>query len=284
MAKRSQSQFKRRFQQQYKPPRFRERIIIFRENRSDRPRKQIPRAVAPSSMTLMNLFCGFAAIVQIHEGNIVEACWLIVIAGFFDLLDGMVARMANATSLFGMELDSLSDVVSFGLATSFLVYHEGLHEWGLGGLIVASLPALGGAIRLARYNTDHDGEKKFYFEGLPIPAQSIAIVSFVLASQGMDLTYFQYGGKSVLAPLTILLSLLMVSTIKFASLPKPSVTSFREKPRLWIGYTICLILTLVFHGTGLFISIVLYLIANLISNGITLVRSIWTETTPQVQG
>ena len=94
--------------------------------RAERPRRlrrlvtrRIPPAAVPSFFTLMNLFSGFVAITQTAQGQYEQACWLIVLAGFFDLLDGMMARLTNSQSLFGVELDSLADVVSFGLAPSF---------------------------------------------------------------------------------------------------------------------------------------------------------------------
>ncbi|MEL7363878.1 MAG: CDP-alcohol phosphatidyltransferase family protein, partial [Bacteroidota bacterium] len=85
----------------------------------------------PSFFTLMNLLSGFFSVVMSSDGRFATAAWLIVLAAFFDLLDGMMARLANAQSTFGLELDSLSDVVSFGLAPSFLLYQFGLGEVAL---------------------------------------------------------------------------------------------------------------------------------------------------------
>ncbi|HCR48244.1 MAG TPA: CDP-diacylglycerol--serine O-phosphatidyltransferase [Bacteroidetes bacterium] len=277
-----QSRFRRRFQTTRKKPQLRERIIIYRENRSGRPRKQIPRTVAPSSLTLLNLFCGFLAIVQIHEDNLLAACWLIIIAGLFDLFDGMVARMANATSEFGIELDSLADVISFGAAPAFLVYAFDLHTLGVVGMLVSALPALGGAIRLARFNTDASSEKSFFFSGLPIPAQALAIVAFILAFHDFNFgAHFEFGRKSVLVPLVVTLSLFMVSTIRFASIPKPTVSSIRAYPWLWIGFGVCFILILILQDIGIFLSIVLYLVTNLIYALVTLIRTLWAETEPE---
>jgi len=278
-----QSRFRRRFQQNRKKPQFRQRIVIYREKRSGRPRRHLPRTVAPSSLTLMNLFCGFLAIVQVHENNLLAACWLIIMAGLFDLFDGMVARMANATSDFGIELDSLADVVSFGAAPAFLVYVFDLNTLGLVGLLVAALPALGGAVRLARFNTNASSEKSFFFSGLPIPAQALALVAFILAFHDFNFaSYFEFGRKSVLVPLVVTLSLFMVSTIRFASLPKPTISSFKTHPWLWAGYGICFLLILFLQDIGIFLSILLYLLANLIYALVTLVRTLWAETEPEI--
>ena len=92
-----------------------------RRKKRDKPkRKPIPRIVVPSFFTLMNLFCGFLAILSISEGRLFFGAWLIVSAGLFDALDGFMARLSNATSQFGIELDSISDVVSFGVAPGFI--------------------------------------------------------------------------------------------------------------------------------------------------------------------
>jgi CDP-diacylglycerol--serine O-phosphatidyltransferase len=156
------------------------RIAAFREAQSGRSRRQIPRAAVPSFFTLMNLFSGFMALTQILEGRFEQACWLIVLAGFFDVLDGMMARLTDGESLFGIELDSLSDIVSFGVAPAYLVYAFGLKEFGMLGVAVSSLPAICGAVRLARFNVQFEGIKKDYFVGLPIPVQAACIVSLIL--------------------------------------------------------------------------------------------------------
>ena len=105
----------------------------------------------------MNLLCGFLAITQVHAVQYEYACYLIVLAGLFDLLDGIMARFTQAQSLFGVELDSLSDIVSFGVAPSFLVYTLFLEDAGTFGVIIAALPILCAAVRLARFNVNFDG-------------------------------------------------------------------------------------------------------------------------------
>ena len=126
----------------------------YNQRLKQRFKQPIPRVIVPSFFTLMNLFCGFLAIIQISEGYLHYGAWLIVLAGLFDALDGFMARITNSTSAFGIELDSLSDVVSFGVAPGFLLYYFGLNELQVPGLILAALPAVCGAIRLARFNVD----------------------------------------------------------------------------------------------------------------------------------
>lgn len=228
--------------------------------------RRLPPAAVPSFFTLMNLFAGFVAITQIAEGRFGQACWLIVLAGFFDLLDGMMARLTNSQSLFGVELDSLADIVSFGVAPSFLLYTFALSEFRMVGIMIAALPAICGAVRLARFNITFDGEKKGYFSGLPIPMQAACVVALVLnilfwqAEAG--LTFERY---TWLIPIVILLSGLMVSTIPFDAGPRPTASYIRTHPRKFLLYLIGLVLTLVTIGSGigLLISLAVYLIVSL---------------------
>lgn len=250
-----------------------ERIRKFRRRRRKPNRRQIPRVVVPSFFTLMNLFSGFLAVIQVHEGEFVYAGWLIVLAGFFDLMDGMMARLTDAVSPFGVELDSLSDVVSFGLAPSFMVYSFGLERLNALGLIAAGLPVICGAVRLARYNVLFQGEKKGYFDGLPIPVQAITLVAFILTfNETTWLDQFQWGNLSVLVPLVLLLSMLMVSTVEFQAIPKPTRSFIKRHPRTALAYGLGLILILLFQETGLFLCLVAYIFVNL---GVAIYQTVW---------
>lgn len=233
----------------------------------------MPRAVVPSFFTLMNLFSGFLAVIQVNAGEFVFAGWLIVLAGFFDLMDGMMARLTDTVSPFGVELDSLSDVVSFGLAPSFMVYAFGLERLNALGLIAAGLPLICGAVRLARYNVMHEGEKKGYFDGLPIPVMAITLVAFILTfNDPTFLDQFRWGNLSVLVPLVLLLSMLMISTIEFQALPKPTRAFLKNHPRTVIAYAVGGILILLFQETGLFLTLVGYIFINL---GVAIYETIW---------
>lgn len=195
----------------------------------------------PSFFTLMNLFCGFLAIISIAEGRLYFGAWLIASAGLFDALDGFMARLSNAASQFGIELDSISDVVSFGVAPGFMLYTMGLNEMPFLGLILSALPPLCGAVRLARYNVETsleaDDRGGSYFRGLPIPAQAIMVSAFYLTFYNrMDwFTGFQNGINTILIPLIILLSFLMVSTIPFDKMPSFDRDSLKKyKPRIYL--------------------------------------------------
>lgn len=237
------------------------RIAAFREAQAGRPRRQIPRAAVPSFFTLMNLFSGFVALTQIHDGRFEQACWLIVLAGFFDALDGMMARLTNGESLFGVELDSLSDVVSFGVAPAYLVYAFGLKQFGMLGLVVASLPAICGAVRLARFNIQFEGIKKDYFVGLPIPVQAACIVALVLNVENAEwFSRFSPGNQTALMPIVVVLSGLMISNIKFDTLPRPTATFIRANRIKALAYLIGLFLIIVLQHIGLLVSLLAYLV------------------------
>lgn len=216
-------------------------------------KKPIPRSVVPSFFTLMNLLCGFMAIIMIIEGKLETGAWLIVLAGLFDLLDGFMARLANATSNFGVELDSLSDVVSFGVAPGILIYMFGLRDLGTAGILVSALPALCGAVRLARFNVEAVTSNYSYFRGLPIPAQATMIVAFYLTFKDqLDLfSYFGNGLKSVLIPLVIMLSLLMVSTVPFDKVPRFKSKGDKKSKWMILLYVVYLVVIIVFQEYGL---------------------------------
>lgn len=240
-----------------------------------RKRRQIPRTVIPSFFTLMNLFCGFLAIISIAEGRLFFGAWLIVFAGLFDALDGFMARLSDATSQFGIELDSISDVVSFGVAPGFLLYAFGLGEMPFVGIILSALTPLCGAVRLARYNVDAQESRGDYFKGLPIPGQAIMIAAFYLTFYN-QLEIFgglEYGLNTVLVPVIVLLAFLMVSTIPFDKMPsfdRESIKRNKIKLSLFIVYGI---LILLFQEVGLMIVFSAYIFKGIILGGI----SFWKE-------
>ena len=223
-------------------------------------RRRIPRAAFPSTFTLLNLLSGFYAIIMTAQGDFEKASWLIVAAGLFDAMDGMMARLVDGVSDFGIELDSLSDIVSFGVAPSFLLYEFGLVRLGLLGGVLAALPAICGAVRLARYNVSFS-EKEDYFEGLPIPAQAAAVVAFILVFD--DAAWFnglERGRVSILVPMVITLSVLMVSTVRFDALPKPTPRYLRAHKGKALAMLVAILLLIFLQEIGLLITITAYLL------------------------
>lgn len=181
----------------------------------------------PNLITLASIFCGFQSILRsaraTSEDDFHRAALLIIFAMFFDTLDGRVARMTKTQSAFGLQIDSLADVVSFGVAPSILVYQWTLHRFDTVGLAAAFLFTACGAIRLARFNvlaTGEDGKPSKpskYIVGLPIPGAAGILVSIVVANHAAA---GAIGGAEYAAAIlgtTVVLSLLMVSTIRFRS-------------------------------------------------------------------
>ncbi|MEX2585453.1 MAG: CDP-diacylglycerol--serine O-phosphatidyltransferase [Balneolaceae bacterium] len=241
-----------------------------RKRRQRRVRKPIPRLVVPSFFTLMNLFCGFLSVITVASGNLVMGAWFIVLAGLFDSLDGVVARMANATSPFGSELDSLSDVVSFGVAPGFLVYNYAMIEFSILGIMLSALPPLCGAVRLARFNVDVRQDLQFEdFRGLPIPVQAIMLCAFVLTfSQRPELfSAFEFGVSTILTPVIVLLSFLMLSSIPFDKLPAFSKESLHRNKRKFLLFLIYLGSIILFREYGLIAVFSIYILKGLVRGG-----------------
>ena len=192
----------------------------------------------PNLITFCNIFFGFASVVAVVRSaggesfGLTQAAWFIIIAAIFDALDGKLARKMNRQSHFGMELDSLADVVSFGLAPSVLIYHahfQGWAErgpgWGWFGIALSSLPLIFGAFRLARFNMESAASTsttKSMFSGMPIPVSAGMIASFILFNQ---VHWQELVLTPLVLPLVLFCSLMMVSRVPVDSMPR---LTFRE--------------------------------------------------------
>jgi CDP-diacylglycerol--serine O-phosphatidyltransferase len=205
-------------------------------------RLRITPSVIPNMFTAMNMFCGFLSIINAASGEYIYACWLIIIAAVFDMLDGTMARLTKSSSALGVQLDSLSDLVSFGVAPAFLVYKTHLIVYDSMGIIISSLLMIAGGLRLARFNVQLVGFNKTFFTGLPIPSAAITIAAFIIAFYTKG-TGYNPNVINYIIPLVVILSYLMVSTIKYDTLPKFSKQEMKDKPYL---YLVPLILILIF--------------------------------------
>jgi CDP-diacylglycerol--serine O-phosphatidyltransferase len=181
----------------------------------------------PNLITMSSVFCGFDSIrrsaVAENEDDFYKAAVLIVFAMFFDMLDGRVARMTKTQSAFGLQIDSLADVVSFGVAPSLLVYQWTLRRFDTLGILAAFLFTACGAIRLARFNVLSMGEEgkptkpSKYIVGLPIPGAAGILVSIVVANHAVAGAIGQPEYAWAILAATLGLSALMVSTVQFRS-------------------------------------------------------------------
>jgi len=185
--------------------------------------------ILPNSLTITGMFFGFLSIITSMNGDFERASWYILIAMLFDAMDGWVARMTKTTSRFGLELDSLSDAISFGVAPALMVYIWSINSFGKLGSMGAFLFAACGALRLARFNVQMVGSEKKWFTGLPIPGAAGLLASYVLFHHEI------FGPKSTGdVPLLIMVyvsALLMISRIKFHSIKELNI---RDRRPFWM--------------------------------------------------
>lgn len=169
--------------------------------------------ILPNLLTLGSLFCGFFAIVRALTGDFESAAWAIMAAGIFDGLDGRVARLTRTQSDFGIELDSLVDLVSFGLAPALTAYMWNLSLFHKTGWGVCFVYVACGALRLARYNVQFSDEERKHFQGIPIPTAAYAIASYILFAEITPPASESW----VFLALVFAVSILMVSTVPYHS-------------------------------------------------------------------
>ncbi len=181
--------------------------------------------ILPNLFTASSIFVGVISIVEASQGNVVLASWLILLALVFDGLDGRIARMTNTTSQFGVEFDSLADIISFGIAPAMLLYFFIGNEFGRFGILVSALYVIFGAIRLARFNISTAKTDPNVFIGLPIPTAAIFVSMWILLFQKYTLE--DYG--IVLLFLTLGIAVLMVSNFRYPSFKKVSL----DKPMVF---------------------------------------------------
>ncbi len=183
--------------------------------------KRIPKHkgvyILPNLLTVASLFCGFLAMNWVVEGRYEMSAVAILVSCLFDGLDGKVARLTGTSSEFGVQLDSLADVVAFGVTPAFMVYHWQLQQFGRLGMLAAFLLIACGALRLARFNVQAATTSKAHFIGLPIPAAGCTLSTLILFAPFLPENIAQ----SVLPMFTLVLvyclSFLMVSSVRYNS-------------------------------------------------------------------
>ena len=213
----------------------------------------------PTFFSLGSLFCGFAAIAQAAQEHFITASWLIFLAAVFDAVDGRIARMAGRSSDFGIQMDSLCDVVSFGLAPSFLIYMVYFRMFGTTGLMFSFSPLLFAAIRLARFNLlTMEWGKKSDFWGMPSPMAALTMVSIVLL-------YFRLAFDHLLASLFLIVpivSLLMVSPIRYNGFPRFRWNEGGANRIKLVIFMLSLVLLPIFKDYFLFVFMMIYMLSG----------------------
>ncbi|NNG27499.1 MAG: CDP-diacylglycerol--serine O-phosphatidyltransferase [Ignavibacteriaceae bacterium] len=226
-------------------------------------RLRITPSVIPNLFTSLNMFSGFLSVISAANGNYTYAAWLILVAALFDALDGLVARLTNSSSELGIELDSLSDIVSFGAAPSFLMYQTYFYQFDAIGIVLSSLPLIVGGFRLARFIVQLVGYEKSFFIGLPIPSSALTISTFVLAfySEGFSEMHSLF-----IIPMIIILSFLMVSNIRYETMPKLTFKGIKEKPFHFLFLIVATLLVIFTFKLGLFLIFVFMIVFGILKH------------------
>jgi CDP-diacylglycerol--serine O-phosphatidyltransferase len=216
--------------------------------------------LVPNVITTGNLFCGFLSVISSCRGDFQTAAWALFVAAIFDALDGRIARMARATSSFGVQYDSLSDLTSFGIAPGVLLHQFALGGLGRAGVMISFLFTLCSALRLARFNVTASKLPKNFFQGLPTPAAANMVAFFVIFILFRGLDPISKTGWMLF--LAISLSMLMVSSLAF-----PSFKEFHWRTRggfgvLFVGL-LSVVVILMQPEVTLFVVGCLYIMASI---------------------
>jgi len=211
--------------------------------------------ILPNLFTASSIFVGVISIVEASKGHFILASWLILLALIFDGLDGRIARMTNTTSQFGVEFDSLADIISFGIAPAMLLYFFIGYEYGRFGILVSALYVIFGAIRLARFNISTAKTDPNVFIGLPIPTAAIFLSMWILLFHKYTLEHYSI----VLLLLALGVAILMVSNFRYPSFKKVQL----DKPMVFktmILFVLVASLLYLFAAEGFALIILIYVL------------------------
>lgn len=223
----------------------------------------VSKKFIPSLFTILNAFCGFMSVISSSHAEFGQAVLFILYAAVFDVLDGMVARILNTSSDFGVELDSLSDVVSFGFAPSFLLYNFFFKDYNAIGIVVSSMVLAFGAIRLARFNISLTGFTKDVFYGIPVPMAALVICSYVMFYH--DTVFSHKTSEVLIFTLTIGVSILMVSKFRYPAMPSMNKNALKTRPWLFVFIILSVIVSAVTKGYAIFPITILYILYGIIN-------------------
>ncbi len=219
------------------------------------------RKVIPSLFTILNALCGFLSVIESSKNQFTYAALFIIYAGMFDLFDGIIARFLKSTSKFGVELDSLADVISFGLAPSFLLYNSFFIEYNQIGILFSSLTLIFSALRLARFNVELVGTDKDKFYGLPTPVVAITICTYLLLYHNRifskELSIYSIFILSTFVPL------LMITKIEYLVLPKINKKFIKQHPFKFIFLIFIILISIITKGVAVFPLCILYILSGI---------------------
>jgi CDP-diacylglycerol--serine O-phosphatidyltransferase len=222
----------------------------------------------PNVLTSASLFCGFYAILAAIDKRFYVAAISILVAGVFDTLDGRIARSTQSTSRFGLEYDSLADLISFGTAPSLMVFLWALRPCGRFGWLAAFLYVVCGALRLARFNAQAHYLDGRYFKGLPVPVAAAFVATTVLLVHHLGEPVFKH-----YVPILVMiygLSFLMVSTIRYNSLKE--LGFFKKRP---FNFLVIAVLVMIIIATEPHVTMFFVVFAYIVSGPLMHIASLW---------
>ncbi len=218
----------------------------------------------PNTFTILNLLSGCMGLISLYEGNLVHGAIFILIGAVFDFLDGFSARILNAMSRLGKELDSLADLITFGVLPAFLLYQMILVHGTPYISLISLLVVIGSAFRLARFNIDES--QKEIFKGMPTPANAFLIAGLVFCwDADWELFSIIYGNLWGLVVFTIICSFLLNVPLKFMSFKiKEFVIGGNEFSILLA--LVSILLLIIFNFKGIFPATLFYVLLSLVQN------------------
>ena len=223
--------------------------------------------ILPNLFTSGNIFGGVFSIIASLQGNYLTAATAILVAAIFDALDGKLARLTHTTSRFGVEYDSLSDLVSFGVAPGLLAYAWALQSSGRLGWMALFLFVVCGALRLARYNIQVAGPEQHDFVGLPTPAAA-GLVATLILFDGEVISFGTEIRPAMMLTLTYLLAFLMVSNVRYRSFKKVNLRD--KKPfNVLVGIVLILMVLVTIPQIMLFCLSVIYVFSGVLEPPLT---------------
>jgi len=220
--------------------------------------------ILPNMITLLGLLSGVYSMMLTIRENYIYAAIAILLAAIFDSLDGKVARLVKGTSEFGIQLDSLADVVSFGVAPALLIFHWQFQQLHQVGIMAAFVFVACGALRLARFNVQTKKISNLFFVGLPIPGAAAIVAASVFFVSHLELTDFAYLPWFYLVAVFVL-AFLMVSTVPYYSFKNLGFLKMRP-----FNTVVILVVLLFFIGSKPSIAIFTFMIVYVISGFVLL--------------
>lgn len=227
----------------------------------------------PSSLTLANIFCGFYAIVASLGGTATfyQSAVAVFIASIFDMFDGKIARITKTQSDFGTQIDSIADIISFGMAPIIIAHKSCLGNTTQGSVVSFAFLACG-SVRLAKYNTlkKNNSEGEEFFSGLPIPIAANMLI-LTLATCGSDIDKISQHKYDIVICATLMLAALMVSDIKFWSFKKSNLLTKKISCVVFVAVILVSMINIHYSMNALFVFLLIYIalpFLNIISKNV----------------